>query len=231
MRYPQPNWFQRNLLGLHTDSYDTEVQAKLIASRNSAQYIIDNMPDVTNYASDYDLHDAIQNEVSVNLASNGLILEFGVATGRTLNHWARLFPTQVIFGFDGFEGLPEDWGWRMKEGHFAQKLPNVANNCQLVVGWFDDTLPDFVKQHTAPIALLHLDADLYSSTDTVLKALKKQIVPGTVIVFDEYLNYPNWENHEYLAWQQFAKQHKVNYEYIGFVSKHQQVAVRVNKIG
>ena len=118
----------------------------------------------------------------------------------------------------------------MRKGFCARtSLPRVRKNCELWVGWFNETLPGFVKdvQQKQPVALLHVDCDLYSSTVTVLNELKKNIVPGTVIVFDEYLNYPGWQLDEFKAWQEFVKANKIKYEYIGYVSKHQKVAVRV----
>jgi hypothetical protein len=99
--------------------------------------------------------------------------------------------------------------------------------CELVVGWFDQTLPGFVKKHQDPIALLHVDCDLYSSTVTILNNLKDQIVPGTVIVFDEYINYPGWQLDEFKAWQEHIKAWGIKYEYIGRVSRHQKVAIRI----
>jgi hypothetical protein len=98
-----------------------------------------------------------------------------------------------------------------------------------VVGWFDQTLPGFKanKIKNEPIALLHVDCDLYSSTVTILNNLKENIVPGTVIVFDEYMNYPGWQRDEFKAWQEHCRMYGVKYEYIGRVSRHQKVAVRV----
>jgi hypothetical protein len=52
-------------------------------------------------------------------------------------------------------------------------------------------------------------------------------VSGTVIVFDEYINYPGWQLDEFRAWQEYVKKHNIRYEYIGRVSRHQKVAVRV----
>jgi predicted O-methyltransferase YrrM len=162
------------------------------------------------------------------LLPQGLVLEFGVATGRTLNHFARLLPEKTVYGFDGFTGLPEDWTSRMRKGFFARRsLPWVRKNCQLVVGWFSDTLPGFAKQHTQPLALLHIDSDLYSSAVTILAELHQQIVPGTVIVFDEYINYPGWQLDEFRAWKEYVARHQVKYKYIGRVSRHQKVAIRV----
>ena len=81
------------------------------------------------------------------------------------------------------------------------------------------------------MALLHVDSDLYSSAVTVLNTLNHQLVEGTVIVFDEYMNYPGWQLDEFKAWQEFVSKNNIKYEYIGYVSKHQKVAVRITKRG
>ena len=229
-RYPQPSLSEQKLLVMYTDVIDTEFTAIRLASEESARYVTENMRTVPNFDTDYDLHDwVVRSQLDSDLVARGLVLEFGVATGRTLNHFARLLPNKTVHGFDGFDGLPEDWTSRMPKGFFARKnLPRVRSNCELVVGWFDDTLPRFVPLcRGAPVALLHVDCDLYSSAVTVLNNLKDQIVPGTVIVFDEYLNYPGWQLDEFRAWQEHVKAFGVKYQYIGRVSRHQKVAVRV----
>jgi hypothetical protein len=232
IRYPQPSRQQRQLLGQYTDVQDYEVTAVRLASEDAARYMLDRMRATPNFATDYDLHDWVVGQVDVDLMHEGLILEFGVATGRTLNHFARLLPGKTVHGFDGFVGLPEDWTSRMRAGFFARKaLPRVRANCQLHVGWFNDTLPGFVAEHKEPIALLHVDCDLYSSTVTILENLQHQIVPGTVIVFDEYINYPGWQLDEFRAWQEFVQFARIEYEYIGRVSRHQKVAVKIQSIG
>lgn len=232
-RYPQPNWFQKRLLGMYTDSIDTDFTARKLASVQSVRFILENMRKVKNFPTDYDLHEYVSTKtLDPELRKTGLVLEFGVATGRTLNQFARFLPEKTVHGFDGFDGLPEVWDSRYETGAFKRDtLPDVRNNCKLHVGWFDYTLPEFLEHaaHQAPIALLHIDADLYSSTKTVLDLLQKQIVPGTVIVFDEYLNYPGWQLDEFRAWQEHVAAHRIKFEYIGYVSRHQQVAVRVLK--
>jgi hypothetical protein len=186
------------------------------------------MRTVPNYANDYDFHEAMAKQVS---ASNidGLYAEFGVATGRTLNHFARLFPNVTVHGFDSFQGLPENWTSRMPKGFFGRKnLPSVRKNCQLHVGWFTDTVPKFLADNpNSQLALLHVDSDLYSSAKYVLESFQDRIGSGTVIVFDEYINYPGWQLDEFRAWQEFVVKYNVQYEYIGYVSRHQKVAVRV----
>jgi hypothetical protein len=159
----------------------------------------------------------------------GLILEFGVFSGNTINLIADQLPDKKIFGFDSFKGLPETWTPGTQAGHFAREtLPAVRKNVDLVVGWFDRTLPTFLDAHPERVALLHIDCDLYSSTQTVLIQLSDRIVPGTIIVFDEYFNYvAGWRRHEFQAFQEFVKYRRLKYEYIGLVPNKQQVAVRI----
>ena len=230
-RYPQPTQDQRRLLGLHTDSFDLDFVAQRLAAETSAHYMTQHMRQARNFATDYDLHQWIVSEIDCDLAQEGLFLEFGVATGRTINHWARLLPQRVIHGFDGFQGLPEHWSWRMRQGHFGQALPRVRENVRLVVGWFNQTLEQFLQEHAGAVAFLHIDCDLYSSTHYVLAQLAPRLREGTVIVFDEYFNFPGWQEDEFRAWQEFAAHNHIQYEYLGFVSRHQQVAIRITKIG
>ena len=86
-----------------------------------------------------------------------------------------------------------------------------------------------MKQHRGPISLLHVDCDLYSSTKTIFDRLNDWIVPGTIIVFDEYFNYSGWELHEFKAFQEFREANRLSYEYIGLAPTGQQVAVRITQ--
>jgi Macrocin-O-methyltransferase (TylF) len=104
-------------------------------------------------------------------------------------------------------------------------MPEVAQNVELVVGWFENVLPGFLTAHPSPLSLLHVDCDLYSSTKTVFHHLGSRIYPGTVIVFDEYFNYVGWRNHEFKAFAEFVVASGVSYQYIGAVPSSQQVAV------
>tara|TARA_B110000971_G_scaffold164349_1_gene168225 strand:+ start:392 stop:952 length:561 start_codon:yes stop_codon:yes gene_type:complete len=163
------------------------------------------------------------------ISFEGLICEFGVWKGESINHIARKKP-QKIHAFDSFEGLPETWLSSHKKGHFALKnLPIFEENIVIHKGWFDDTLPKFVKESTENISFLHIDCDLYSSTKTIFKSLDLQIVEGTIILFDEYFNYPFWEHHEFKAFQEFVKQNSISYEYLCYSSNTfgSKVAVRI----
>ena len=157
----------------------------------------------------------------------GLYLEFGVATGSTLRVITDAAPAGSVYGFDSFEGLPEHWRMGYSVGQFATaELPDVPG-AELVVGLFDATLDPFLEAHPEPVAFLHVDADLYSSTVTVLDALAPRMRAGTVIVFDEYFNFPGWEDHEHRAWTEFVAATGLQFEYLGFTADDEQVAVRL----
>jgi len=102
--------------------------------------------------------------------------------------------------------LPESWSVRHKKGLFAlDKIPVFEKNVVVHQGWFDDTLPAFIKEFNEKVAFLHIDSDLYSSAKSILQWLDERIVEGTVILFDEYFNYPFWEHHEFKAFQEFVQ--------------------------
>ncbi|MEO1650873.1 MAG: class I SAM-dependent methyltransferase, partial [Pseudomonadota bacterium] len=71
-----------------------------------------------------------------------------------------------------------------------------------------------------------IDCDLYSSTVTVFENFADRIKPGSVIVFDEYFNYPNWQAHEHKAFCEFVAKHDTSFRYIAY--SVQQVAVIID---
>ena len=165
---------------------------------------------------------------------SGLFIELGVCTGKTINFLAALNPHQQIYGFDSFEGLPEDWIRRDKviaKGTFKYKnpdaLPPVLHNVVLIKGWFNETLPNFVKKYQEPIAFLHVDSDIYSAAATAFEILGDHIQPGTVIVFDEMYNYPGFENHEFKAFQEFLNKRQLKAKYLAYNIYHEQVAIQI----
>ena len=207
----------------------------------TAQYITDNMLTAKLFRGDrIQKHRGRFEVLEYTLANlplkDGLVLEFGVFEGETLQFISELIDT-YIYGFDSFEGLPEDWFYDHTQREFDLKgqLPAIKshrNNYRLVKGWFNDTLPGFVKEvGNKPIRFLHVDCDLYSSTKTIFDNLADNIVEGTVIVFDEYFNYPGWKNHEFKAFQEFVSSHKVKYEYMAYAPRHYSLAVKITGKG
>lgn len=157
----------------------------------------------------------------------GLYLEFGVASGSTVNLIASAIPNPV-YGFDSFAGLPEAWPGYLPKGAFRQERPPVVReNVQLVVGSFSETLPPFLEQHPDRVAFMHVDCDLYSSTKTVFEHIGPRMTSGTVVVLDEYFNYPGWEEGEYKAFRECIAARGLSYTYIGYTNS-QQVALRID---
>lgn len=195
-----------------------------ISCEESARFIIENMIKTPTFQNNLELLSYALKNVTV----DGQYLEFGVYQGRSINHIAKEIKGKSIAGFDSFEGLPEDWTSEFEKGHFAvDKLPEVEENVTLVKGFFCDTLPDFVKEHNEDVAFMHIDSDLYSSAMDIFHSFRELIVPGTIIVFDEFFNYPDWKNGEYKALMEFVETTGAKFEYIGYVETHEQVAIRM----
>ncbi|WP_433784961.1 class I SAM-dependent methyltransferase [Actinomycetospora sp. CA-101289] len=159
----------------------------------------------------------------------GMALEFGVYTGSTLRAIADARGDGRVHGFDSFQGLPEDWRAGFAAGTFATEPPEVPG-AELVIGWFADTLPAFLDAHPGPVDLVHLDADLYSSTVTVLEHVGPRLRPGSVVVFDEYLNHPGWEDGEHRAWTEYLDRTRTSATYEAFTHDNEQVVVVITSV-
>ena len=213
--------------GMHWAAIPNSIreQRMIRATQEAGEFVQQHIPHLEGTPNALETLKTALNMVSL----EGLYLEFGVFSGKTINFIAeQVGPEQMVHGFDSFQGLPEQWG-ALAEGTFNKdgQLPKVSENVKLHKGWFDQTLAPFVKANPQPVAFLHADADLYSSTKTILDGLANQIVSGTVIVFDEFINYPYWRDHEYKAFMEFIEQSGHDYEYIAYTDRGYSVAVRI----
>jgi hypothetical protein len=194
---------------------------------------------VTNYfdsAQPLNTDAAVLKFGSDNVTLHGAFLEMGACTGKTINFIAALNPERHIWGFDSFDGLPEQWtrsDLAVPQGTFRVNvegwMPPVLHNVTLVKGMFQETLPQFKKQvlKSTPIAFLHIDCDIYASTKEVFDQLADNIVSGTVIVFDEFYNYPGAEEHEFKAFQEFLDWTGKKAVYIAYNRYFEQAVVRI----
>ena len=136
----------------------------------------------------------------------GDVVECGTWRGGMIAGIAdTLGPGRKYWLFDSFEGLPPakpiDGGAALAWQRDVSS-PGYYNNCRaseeeaksamsisaardyaIVKGWFRDTLP---ATSVGPIALLRLDADWYESTKDVLQNFADRVVPGGLIVVDDY---------------------------------------------
>ncbi|WP_375687103.1 class I SAM-dependent methyltransferase [Pseudooceanicola sp. LIPI14-2-Ac024] len=206
---------------------DIRRKLQVLATETTADYVKTKMAHVQSVDHKFKVHDAGLAAVTL----DGLAMEFGVHSGRTINYIAQQRPDWTVHGFDSFEGLPEAWRDGFDAGEFAtDKLPPVRDNIRLHVGWFSEAIPRFIEEHVAQddvIAYIHIDCDLYSSTKDIFRLLGERMRPGTVIVFDEYFNYDGWERGEFLAFREFLEEFGLNYEYLTYNYKHENVAVKL----
>lgn len=195
---------------------------------STKKYIKKNLSTAIQFTSDaeillYGLNIAIKNYPA---------LEFGVCSGKTINTIAAHFFSTTVYGFDSFDGIPEDWHSQIKKGDFElldkTQLPPLLNNVVIYNDLFEKSLPIFTKHiNDTFVSFIHIDCDIYSSTKSIFLYLRKNIKKGTVILFDEYFNYDDWKHHEYKAFSEFVSDYGLSYKYIAYNKLHQQVLVEI----
>ena len=141
-------------------------------------------------------------------AEGGVWAEFGVFKGGSARHWLNYMPDGThIHLFDSFKGLPEHWDMGNNKPrpippfYLEEHEIPVFNDIRVTLhkGLFKDTLPCDM----GVLSFVHIDCDLYSSTVTVLDNI--EVEPGTIILFDEYHGYPNYQAHERKAYFEWAE--------------------------
>jgi O-methyltransferase len=194
---------------------------------NACEAVFNNRLEIFDY-----LNRSILNEEPIDY------LEFGVYEGASIRYWSQLnrCPTSRFFGFDSFQGLPEDWHGAalgtitLKRGSFdvAGAIPAIDDRrVEFVKGYFQDSLPSFLE-HFRPLnrMVIHMDADLYTSTMYVLCSLDHVIPKGTLIMFDEFAS----PNHEFRALADYAASFRRKYRLVAQTKVHfAQVAIRIEE--
>jgi O-methyltransferase len=151
----------------------------------------------------------------------GAVVECGVWKGGMSAGMASVLGDgRTYYLYDSFEGLPpaseldglNHYGltaieWQATTTH-NERAPEEASreamrrsgarHVNVVKGWFCDTLPTYPGE---PIAILRCDGDWYSSTMETLTGLFPYVIPGGLIIFDDYYY---WEGcakavHDFLA--------------------------------
>ncbi len=173
------------------------------------------------------------------IPSEGMLLEFGVWKGRSINAFAKkldkLGQRRRIFGFDSFKGFSEEWtGSTIDVRHcdVHGEIPDVPSNVELVHGYVEDTLPIFLKRKDIggeKIAFMHIDTDTYTPAKQALTFACSRFQPGTVILFDQIYGYPGWKHHEYKALLDAARECGFEYEFLSFCVR--AAAIRITRIG
>jgi hypothetical protein len=111
--------------------------------------------------------------------------------------------------------------------HGLDELKHEDPRAGFLKGIFQDTLPSFLREKGQLISgkpkLIHLDADLFSSTIFALSQLYPFLAKGDLILFDEF----NVANHEFLAYKIFTESFYVKLKLIGAQNNFYQTAFQV----
>lgn len=160
-------------------------------------------------------------------------LEFGVWKGESIKGWTKLntHPDSRFFGFDSFEGLPEDWTGVFGKGAFdvGGVAPDLTDDrVKFVKGWFQDTLPVFLAGYSTGnrTLVVHIDADLHSSAIYALTKLDDFIKPGTIVIFDEFAS----AMHEFRAFNDYCRAYRRDMQPIGMTADFATRAAFVVKV-
>lgn len=154
--------------------------------------------------------------------------EFGVSKGESMRWWLDqiMHKDSRFFGFDTFDGIPEAWGTMPKGSYTAHgNVPRIDDpRCTFIKGMFQDTLRTFLREQASHQRLVvHLDADLYSSTLFCLFALSEVLKPGDILIFDEF----NITTHEFRAFLDFQNTFNLKFSFIGESNNYNKVVLKI----
>ncbi len=197
----------RDSLKTLIENKKTEKTYEVFHKHISSSLIFDDVWQIRNYAIKKSL------EIEDKKKKDLYYLEFGTWTGGTANYFSKY--VDKLYTFDSFEGLKEDWvGTKLSKTYFNlnKKIPNLASNVEIVNGWVEDTLDEFLKKEKPLIQFIHFDIDTYNSTKFVLEKIKPFLNKNSILVFDQFYNYVGWEMGEYKAFMETFSDNEFNYK-------------------
>jgi O-methyltransferase len=211
-------WLRRFLL----TTYNVISLSKWVSQQDKKDIYNDFYSPFRKYSKRYDLYEYVLHKI--NLENEAIdYLEFGVCEGHSFRWWLSKCtnPQSRFYGFDTFEGLPEKWGPYQK-GEMFSHMPEINDDRgKFIKGLFQDTLPDFILNNNlnnGKRKLIHLDADLFSSTLFTLGTLAPYLKKGDILIFDEF----NVPNHEFFAFKMFADAYYLKTRLLGAVNNYFQ---------
>lgn len=211
-------------------SYDIYAEEEVLKSHNyfkkffSKSLFFDNQDLQREYS--------IKKALEIDKKKDFYYLEFGVWKGDSINFFSKILDKQLIYGFDSFEGLKEDWlgGYiNHPKGRYSlkKKLPRFNKNVRIIEGWVENTLPNYLIEHKPKINFVHMDVDIYESSKFILEKIKPFLVNNAIILFDELFDYPGWEEGEHKALIESFEDNE--YKYLAFNKFFNQATIRYLK--
>ena len=179
-----------------------------------------------NYEDRFKLHEFVMNEEVKEQAID--YIEFGVASGIAFKWWVEKNknPNSRFFGFDVFTGLPEDFGVMKKHHYDTQGItPQIEDRrVTFIKGLFQDSLPGFLENYRSnQRKVIHMDADLYSSTLFVLTRQLPLLKKDDIIIFDEF----GVPTHEFRAFSDIIHSYNLKFELLAAINNYLQIAIKL----
>lgn len=171
------------------------------------------------YSKRYMLYDFLLKDQ--NLKEPVTYIEFGVAKGISFKWWVEnnKHSDSRFYGFDTFEGLPENWGdFKVGDMSADSKFPEINDTrVEFLKGLFQNTLPQFLKNYNSDNRkVIHMDADLYSSTLYCLTSLAPFLKKDDIVLFDEF----TVPQHEFLAFKNFTESYYLKFQLIATANNY-----------
>ncbi len=204
------------------------IMTKWIAKQDKNDRLNDFFLPKRDYSKRYQLYQYVVDSLNLKDAIIDY-MEFGVFRGYSFRWWVNNCRNNnsKFYGFDTFEGLPENWGL-FKKGDMKSDIPVIDDSrSEFIKGLFQDTLPQFLNENKIRFEsrkIVHMDADLFSSTLFVLTSLAPYLKKGDILIFDEF----NVPNHEFLAFKMFCDSFYIKTKFIGAVNNYLQVALMID---
>jgi len=201
--------------------------SKWIAVHGRAKWLNDFYTPRKDYSKRYQVYQILTEKLQLKTDAVDY-LEFGVSGGYSFRWWLKNSVNQEsrFYGFDTFEGLPENWG-AFGKGEMAANIPVIDDSrAEFIKGLFQDTVPGFLSRDlfsNGKRKIIHLDADLFSSTLYTLTTLAPYLKKGDILMFDEF----NVPNHEFFAFKMFSDSFYLKTTLLAAVNNYYQIALMV----
>lgn len=137
----------------------------------------------------------------------GDAVECGVFRGGIVVMMAKVMISQAVtpgcgfrqvVAYDSFQGLPDDRSSfeteHYRPGHMVHSETAFRNTLRehgvdgavdVVAGWFSDTMK---FAYNRPVNFVHVDCDMYNSARSCIDHLYDPLLPGGIMVFDDYFD-------------------------------------------
>jgi hypothetical protein len=205
---------------------DINVAGQLVAATEAAAWLHQYADKVPGFARRPELLESIIPRIP----ADGDLAEFGVFKGAVTRFMRPRFPSRIYHAFDSFHGVPEAMSLSVHQNAFdlGGNIPDLPPGTTVHAGWFEDTIPRWREHFDAPIAWAYIDCDLYESVCAVLEGLTDRIRPGTILSYDDWYNFPNWQQHSLKATREWTDRTGIKLTPIAYTTREHSVTFVVD---